>query len=74
MLNRLDKFIVFLFTSPFEPVTSMCLYLRSLEMTRSQGYILFLASVLANEQRRGKIPVVKECPDVFTKDILKFLP
>ena len=55
MLTYFDRLIVSHFTSPSELVTSMCLYLSSLEITRSWGYILFLARVHGIEQRLSEI-------------------
>ena len=72
LLNCPNESVVFLFNLPSKPVTSMCLYLRSLKMTGSKGYILFLASVPEKKQRLSKILVVREYPNVFPEDILEF--
>ena len=71
MLTYFDKHVISPFTSPSELVTSTCLYLSSLEITRSQGCILFSASVHGNEQRLSEIPVVREYSNVFPEDIQK---
>ena len=64
----------FFFTFASKPVTFICLYLRSLEMTGSQRYTLFLASAPEKEQKLSKIPMVREYPNVFPEDILEFPP
>ena len=38
----------------------------------NSGYILHLASEIKLDQALGEMPIVKEYPDVFPKDISKF--
>ena len=70
-------------TTMFPPLSSeaqksVSLYLCSLELesgrSGSQGYILLMASKVNMEQTLSQIPIVREYPDVFTKDIPKFPP
>ena len=76
MLNCSKKSIVFPSTLFAKPVTSMCLYLNCLVFehckVESQEYIHFLASEMELDQVLAKIPVVREFPDVFPKDIPEF--
>ena len=76
MLNCSKKSIVFPSTLFAKPVTSMCLYLNCLVFehckVESQEYIHFSASETELDQVSAKIPVVREFPDVFPKDIPEF--
>ena len=74
MLNYFDKSVIFPSISPSELVISMCLYLNSLGIIGSQGYILFSANAFEGEQKLSEIPVVREYSDVFPNDIPKFRP
>ena len=78
MLNYSDRAILFPSVSSPEPITLVNLYLSSLAVhhyrDRSQGYILLSTNMIEVDQKLDDMPVVREYPDVFLKDIPEFPP
>ena len=78
ILNYSDKIIVFRSTLSFEFLISVSFYLNSLVVnyceTKSQGYVLLSVSVSEYEQKLSEMPMVREYPNVFLKNILEFPP
>ena len=78
MLSCSEKTIVFPSVLSLEPMTPVNLYLSSLVVNccgmENQGYLLLLTNVTKADQELNNIPVIREYPDVFPKDIPKFPP
>ena len=78
MLNCSDKTVVFSSILPPEPMTSENLYLNSLvvdcNQMENQGYALLSTNVIEIDQKLDDIPIVREYPYVFPKDIPEFPP
>ena len=76
MLNYSEKSVGFPSTLLIDLVKTMCLNLNSIVIyccrTENQGYILLLASEVELDQALGKIPIVKECPNVFLRTYWNF--
>ena len=76
MLNCFDKTIVFSSILSPELVTPVNLYLSSVVIDyygmKNQGYIHLSTDVTEVDQKLNDIPVVREYPNVFLKDIPAF--
>ena len=76
MLNCSNKIVVFPPVLSLESMTPVNLYLSSLVVNccgmESQRYVLLSTNVTKVDQKLNDIPIVREYPDVFPKDIPEF--